>query len=249
MRTTALIQARMGSSRLPGKVLEPLAGAPAIVRIAERVQAGAGIDEVAVVTSDRPRDDVVAEACRQAGIPCLRGSEHDVLDRYRQAALALRAERVVRITADCPLIDPEVLGELLALADAHADTVYASVATGAIPASSGYRRYPDGLDAETFTADVLETAWAEARAPFEREHVTPFVWQQPERFPAAVLEAETDLGSERWTVDYPADLELVREVYARLHAPGRPFGYRDVLALLDGDPLLRELNAAHRATD
>jgi spore coat polysaccharide biosynthesis protein SpsF len=248
MRTTALVQARMGSTRLPGKVLEPLAGEPAIVRIVERVRATKSIDEVAVVTSDQARDDVLAEVCQAVGIACVRGSETDVLDRYHQAAVSLDAERIVRVTADCPLIDPDVLDDLLDLADARSDTVYASVVTGAIPSTSGYRRYPDGLDAETFTADVLETAWQEADAPFEREHVTPFVWQRPDRFPAAVLEAEADLGSERWTVDYPADLEFVRIVYDRLYVPGRPFGYRDVLALLDADPSLRELNSAHRAT-
>jgi len=248
-RTTALVQARMGSSRLPGKVLEPLAGRPAIVQIVDRVRAAANIDEVAVVTSHEARDDVLAAVCEQAGITCLRGHETDVLDRYHQAAVSLGADRLVRVTADCPLIDPEVVDGLLELARERPDAAYVAVATGAVPRAAGYRRYPDGLDAETFTATTLATAWEEAAAPFEREHVTPFLWQRPDRFPSAVLEADTDLGSERWTVDYPADLEFVRTVYDRLHERGPLFGYRDVLAVLDADPGLRALNSTHRATD
>ena len=154
----------------------------------------------------------------------------------------------MRVTADCPLLDPEIIGALLDLAMAAPDAAYASVATGAIGLEAGYRRYPDGLDAETFTAATLATAWSEAVDPYEREHVTPFIWRRPDRFPVVVLEAEHDMGEERWTVDYPADLELVRALYDRLSVSGaRPFGFREALAALDREPELRRLNAAHRA--
>jgi spore coat polysaccharide biosynthesis protein SpsF len=249
MSTIAFVQARMGSTRLPGKVLEPLAGRPALVRIVERLRAVPALDEVAVLTSGVAGDDAIVELCRARRIRCLRGSERDVLDRFQRAAAALHPDRVVRVTADCPLIDPEVVGRLLELAAAGPDTVFASVATGATGADAGYRRYPDGLDAETFTARALAEAWREATDGYEREHVTPFIWRRPERFGVAVLEADEDLGDERWTIDYPADLQLVRALYERLDNDGeRPFGFRDVLAVLDREPELRALNAAYRAS-
>jgi spore coat polysaccharide biosynthesis protein SpsF len=169
----------MGSTRLPGKVLEPIAGRPALARIAERLRAVAALDDVAVLTSVNANDEPIVELCRAERIHCVRGSEQDVLDRFHQAAKVLGAERIVRVTADCPLIDPEVVGWLLELAAERPDAAYASVATGAI--GSGRRRYPDGLDAETFTAATLATAWTEATDPYEREHVTPFIWRRPER--------------------------------------------------------------------
>lgn len=245
-----MVQARMGSTRLPGKVLAPLAGQPALARIVQRLRAAPGVDEVAVLTSRMPRDDAIVELCRAHGIRCVRGSERDVLDRFHQASLQLGPARVVRVTADCPLIDPAVVGRLLELAAAQPREVYASVATGAIGRQAGYRRYPDGLDAETFSAAMLHTAWQQAGDPFEREHVTPFLWRRPERFDVVVLEAEHDLGDERWTIDYPADLELVRALYERLQDDGdTPFGFREVLAALEREPSLRRLNAAHRVAD
>jgi spore coat polysaccharide biosynthesis protein SpsF len=242
----AFLQARMGSTRLPGKVLEPIAGRPALARIAERLRAVAALDDVAVLTSVNANDEPIVELCRAERIHCVRGSEQDVLDRFHQAAKVLGAERIVRVTADCPLIDPEVVGWLLELAAERPDAAYASVATGAI--GSGRRRYPDGLDAETFTAATLATAWTEATDPYEREHVTPFIWRRPERFRAVVLEAERDMGDERWTIDYPADLELIRAVYDRLSSRvGGRFGFREVCTALEREPDLRQLNAVHRA--
>ncbi len=244
METIALIQARMGSSRLPGKVLADLAGKPALERVVERVAAASRVDRVAVVTSNLPHDDTLETVCAAAGIMCLRGSETDVLDRFHQATTELRAERIVRITADCPLIDPTVIDALIELVGNQGDVSYASVATGAIRPDRGYRRFPDGFDAEVFDSTVLETAWLEAREPYEREHVTPFIWRHPGRFSARLLEAPFDLGDERWTIDYPEDLELVREIYTRLYVPGRQFGYEDIVALLNANPDLRMINSA-----
>jgi len=240
----------MGSTRLPGKVLAPLAGRPVLARIIERLNAVEGLDGAVVLTSTLTRDDPIAAFCDAARVALFRGDEADVLDRYQQAALALAPERIVRITADCPLVDPEVVGAVLALADAEhggGDCRYASVATGALPRSAGLRRFPDGLDVEAFTATALGEAWAEAAEPFEREHVTPFLWRRPERFGARVLEADEDFGDERWTVDHQADLDLVGQIYERLG--NRPFGYRDVVAALDAEPELRALNARHRVPD
>jgi len=244
MVTLAFVQARMGSTRLPGKVLEPLGGRPSLLRIVDRLGRVRALDGVAVLTSLAPGDDEIAALCERGAVTCIRGDEDDVLGRFQLAAEQLKPDLVVRVTADCPLLDPEVLADLLDLQASRPEIAYAAVATGAIGAEAGLRRYPDGLDAEVFPADVLAQAWREAGDPYEREHVTPYVWRRPERFPQAILEAERDLGTERWTVDHPADLELVRTVYERL---SEPFGWREVLALLEREPALRGLNAAHRA--
>jgi spore coat polysaccharide biosynthesis protein SpsF len=244
MATLAFVQARVGSTRLPGKVLEPLGGRPALLRIVERLSRVVSLDDVAVLTSNASGDDALAALCADTGVRCVRGDEHDVLDRFRRAAEQLSPELIVRVTADCPLVDPEVVADLLDLYAQRPGIAYASVATGAVRSRAGLRRFPDGLDAEVFSPTALEQAWREATDPFEREHVTPFLWRRPERFPAVMLECDVDHGGERWTVDYPADLELLSIVYERLH---EPFGWRDVLALLDREPGLRELNTAHRA--
>ena len=244
MGTLAFVQARMGSTRLPGKVLAPLAGRPSLLRTVDRLSRAPGLDGVAVLTSVDSRDDDIAALCANEQLTCIRGDEHDVLGRFQLASVQLAPERIVRVTADCPLIDPGVVGELLALHSSEPQLAYASVATGALGAKAGLRRFPDGLDAEVFNADVLEQAASEASDPYEREHVTPYVWRRPERFPAALLECERDLGDERWTVDHAADLELVGVIYERLQ---EPFGWREVLALLERNPQLRAVNAAYRA--
>jgi len=239
----------MGSTRLPGKVLAPIAGRPLLMHIVERLRAVSALDETVVVTSEVACDDAIAEFCDAQQIRCYRGSEHDVLDRFQQATKEFSPQRIVRITADCPLVDPAVVEALLNLAAASPDAAYASVATGTIGAQAGYRRYPDGLDAETFTATALAAAWREAADPYEREHVTPFIWRRPERFGVVVLEADRDFGDERWTIDYPADLELVRAIHERLDTPTMSFGFRDVLAVLEREPTLRTLNTVHRTID
>jgi spore coat polysaccharide biosynthesis protein SpsF (cytidylyltransferase family) len=242
MSAAALVQARMGSTRLPGKVLADVAGQPLLARILARLSGVDGLDEVMVVTSDAPRDLEVVELARSLGYRAFAGSELDVLDRYHRAAEGLDADVLVRVTADCPLVDPSVIERLLSL-HAAGGADYTAVATGALPPSRGLLRFPDGLDAEAFGRSALAVAWEEASDPYEREHATPFLYRRPDRFRLAMLEAETDMGSERWTVDHPDDLEFVRAVYGRLG--DAPFGYRDVLALLEREPSLRALNAHH----
>ena len=243
MVALAFVQARMGSTRFPGKVLSPLDGRPSLLRIVDRLARVPALDGVAVLTSLAPGDDEIAALCQREAMTCIRGDEDDVLGRFQLAAEQLKPDLVVRVTADCPLIDPEVVADLIDLHASRPELAYAAVATGAIGAEAGFRRYPDGLDAEVFPAVLLEQASRAASDPYEREHVTPYIWRQPERFPQAILECERDLGTERWTVDHPADLELVRAVYERL---SEPFGWREVVAMLDSDPTLRSLNAAHR---
>jgi spore coat polysaccharide biosynthesis protein SpsF len=247
MSTLCFVQARMGSTRLPGKVLEPLAGRPTIARVLDRVARAPGIDRVALLTSDAPGDEPLRVIGTELGVPVVAGSHDDVLDRFQLAARQLEAKTIVRVTADCPLVDPEVLGELLALFKATPELDYAAIATGAMTARTGLCRYPDGLDGEVLSAATLALAWREAHDPYEREHVTPFIWRQPERFKLALLQAPKDLGGERWTVDHAADLRFVQAVYERL-ADKEPFGHREVLALLAREPGLRKLNAAERTS-
>ena len=240
-RTVAVVQARMGSTRLPGKVLEDLGGRPLLALVLARVGRAAGIDEVAVATSTLPGDDPVADLARQSGVRVVRGSEQDVLERYATAATELEADLVVRITADCPLVDPAVIGQLLALRGAE-DFDLAGVLTGTVPAD-GRRHFPDGLDAEVLRASVLAEAAREATAAYDREHVTPFIKTRPQRFRLGALEAEQDLGDERWTVDHAADLAFVRALVTRLRDP-ESAGLADILAVLAAVPELRALNAA-----
>jgi glutamate-1-semialdehyde aminotransferase/spore coat polysaccharide biosynthesis protein SpsF (cytidylyltransferase family) len=232
----AVIQARMGSSRLPDKVLEPILDKPMLQHVVERVRRARTVDKVVVATTDRPADDAVEAFCRAHRIDVFRGSEEDVLDRFYRASSAFGADIVVRITADCPLIDPIVMDKVVirALAGDHVDYV-----TNRLRYT-----YPDGLDVETVSFTALEKAWKEARLPADREHVTSYI-RNPERFRMASVENETDLSPRnlRWTVDEPSDLQFVRSVYQRLGGNGNRFGLPEVLALLDREPDLARINA------
>jgi spore coat polysaccharide biosynthesis protein SpsF (cytidylyltransferase family) len=239
MRTVAVVQARMGSTRLPGKVMADLGGRPLLALVLERTARTPGVDETVVATTDLPRDDAIAVLCGRLRFPCVRGSEDDVLDRYQVTANRHAADLVVRITADCPLVDPAIIGRLLALR-AERGYGWAAVATGALPPALGLRRFPDGLDGEVFTAGALDRAWRLSTMAYDREHVTPFMGRDDE-LTRGRLEDDEDHGGERWTVDHPADLDLVRAIVGRL---GRECSYADVLALLDREPELRAINAA-----
>lgn len=226
MKTVAVIQARVSSSRLPGKVLADIAGEPMVIRVVDRVRQAKLVNEVVLATSTAPSDDPLAELCRQRGITCVRGSLDDVLDRFRTAVQSARADVVVRITADCPLIDPAVI-------DRTIDKLFTDrldYAANFVPRAS----FPDGLDTEVFTAAALERAWQEARQPAEREHVTPYL-RLSGKFKAGGVTHPTDLSRHRWTVDDPADLEFVRRVYRAIG--DRPFaGLEEVMALLTARP-------------
>jgi glutamate-1-semialdehyde 2,1-aminomutase/spore coat polysaccharide biosynthesis protein SpsF len=222
----ALIQARMGSSRLPGKTLAELAGRPMLWHVVNRVRRAERVDKVVVATTDQAADDPIAQFCEQQGIGCFRGSEQDVLDRFYQAAGTYGADVVIRITADCPLIDPSVVDKVLARFE-RGDCDYACNVLR--------YTYPDGLDTEVFSFVALERAWREARKLSEREHVTPYL--RTENFRNANVESEAPVSpwQYRWTVDHPADLEFVRKVYAAFSGNGH-FGFQDVFQLLRERP-------------
>jgi len=223
----------MGSTRLPGKVLTNLGGMTVLARVVRRMQRAKLVNEVIVATTDLAGDDPIVKECTHRGVAYFRGSESDVLDRYHQAAKAFGAEAVVRITSDCPLIDPRLVDETVRVfISGEAD--YAS---NVIP-----RTYPRGLDAEVFTAEALARAWLEAREPHQREHVTPYLYEHPEIFDMAAAAADTDYSQYRWTLDTPEDLDLIRAVYSRFDNRD-DFDWQEVLALMEREPELAELNS------
>lgn len=231
--TVAIIQARMGSTRLPGKVLAEIGGEPMLAYVVNRVRRSRLVNKVVVATSDSAADDPIAELCERKNIPLFRGSETDVLDRYYHAGRTHAASTVVRITGDCPLIDPEIIDKVIAVyledgCDYASNTLVCS--------------YPDGLDTEVFSFAALETAWRDARRAADREHVTPYL-RTSKRFRLRNVKCELgrSLRHLRWTVDERRDLEFVRAIYDRL-GQRKHFGWRDVLQLLDAEPNVARVN-------
>lgn len=236
MKIVAIVQARMGSERLPGKVLAPIGRAPMLAHVVDRVRACGAIDEVVVATGDGEADDAVAAACAILDVACWRGSPHDVLARYAGAAAAHRADVVVRLTADCPLLDPAVIGRVVT-------ALTAGPPRGDYASNTIVRTYPRGLDVEALWRTTLDLVDREAVAPAHREHVTAFVHDHPERFTRVSVEAGLDASDLRLTVDTAADLELVRRIHARL-APTPSTPYTALVSLLRREPALVAINAA-----
>jgi spore coat polysaccharide biosynthesis protein SpsF len=261
----AIIQARMGSTRLPGKVLLDLEGRPMLIWVVERTRRAASIDSVVVATTSEPADDPIMELCRRVGIQFYRGSQFDVLDRYYQTARKFGAQTIVRVTADCPLIDPQVIdrtvdaffgrttgfdyqlhyeNSVLQSPGIAEDHPY-DFAANRLPPPFG-RTYPIGLDTEVCSFDALELAWKEATEKHQREHVMPFFYDNLERFRVLLVNHEQDYGSLRWTVDTPQDLDLVRRIFSAF--PGRDdFSWLEVLKLFEQQPELALINAQIKA--
>ncbi len=248
----------MGSSRLPGKVLLDIAGKPMIQHVIERTQRARNLDSVLVATTTDPADDPVAAFAASIGVPCTRGSLHDVLDRYYQAAKQHQAKFVVRITADCPLIDPDVIHQTVQLITDN-KSLNTDFACNRLPPPFS-RSFPIGLDVEACTFAALERAWKESTETFHREHVMPYIYEgarlTPETpqlalgisqrgFRIAQLHHTPDYGEQRWTVDTPEDLVFIREIFARLD--GKPnFNWYDVLEIVQKHPELTQINAGVR---
>ncbi len=233
MRVVAIIQARMGSTRLPGKVLMDLGGETTLARVVQRVRRASLVDEVVVATTESASDDaVVAESGRlHAGL--FRGSERDVLDRYFAAATHFGADAVVRITSDCPLIDSSLIDDLIKkFIEERAD-----FACNVWP-----RTYPRGLDAELFTTSALARVCQMADQPYQREHVTPLFYERQDVFRFVSVRGKADFSRHRWTLDTPEDLLLIRSIYSGLNNRG-DFDWREALALVEGSPESYSLNA------
>ena len=232
-RVVAIIQARMGATRLPGKTLVDIAGKPLLAHVIERTKASRTADEIVVATTTDPEDRAILQMATQYGLRAYAGSADDVLDRFYQAAKQAAADIIVRITADDPFKDPEVLDKIVEYLLDHPGLDYVS--------NTIEPTYPEGLDIEVFSFSALERAWREARLASEREHVTPYIWKHPDRFKIANVRHDTDLSRLRWTLDYEEDLHFVREVYARLYNGGI-FLMKDILALLQAKPHLTKIN-------
>jgi spore coat polysaccharide biosynthesis protein SpsF len=269
-KIVAIIQGRMSSSRLPGKILADIAGQPMLTRVFTRTSRAKTLDDVIFATTTDPSDDPVAEYCDFSGIPFVRGCLFDVLDRYYQAASQAKADVVVRITADCPVIDPDLIDDVVKTVVSGQSSVISGgfdFAANRLPPPWN-RTYPIGLDVEACTFKVLKKAWKEAKEPQHREHAMPYFYEgvvmeskvkgqksslrpltfdfeqgtSPRGFNIALLHNPTDFGDYRWTVDTPEDFEFMRQVYSRFN--GRDdFSWKEVLDLVHDEPQLMQINA------
>jgi spore coat polysaccharide biosynthesis protein SpsF len=271
-RVIAIIQGRMSSSRLPGKILADITGQPMLERVFTRTSRAATVTETIFATTNDSSDDPVADYCGFRGIPCTRGSLYDVLDRYYRTALQARADIVVRITADCPLIDPDLIddavnairGRFDGMPDLRLDrhpipaepAFAADFVCNRLP-PPWHRTYPIGLDVEVCTFEALTKAWKEAREPQHREHAMPYFYEgvelsavhprlslgtSPRGFRIALLNHNKDFGGYRWTVDTAEDLEFIRQIYNHFQGRG-DFTWLEVLNLVHNEPQLMQINA------
>lgn len=232
----AIVQARMTSERLPRKVLMNILEKPVLWHVVTRLNGSELIEKVVVATTTNETDIPIIRFCDEMGIGVYAGSEENVLDRYYKAASHFSATVIVRITADCPLIDPKIVDRVIQYYLENKDKFdYVS--------TNHPTTFPDGLDTEVFSFEALEKAWKNAKKQYEREHVTPYIWDQPEKFRIGNVENDEDLSAtERWTLDYEEDLEFIRAIYANLYEEGKIFGMEDVLKLLKKKPELRDIN-------
>jgi spore coat polysaccharide biosynthesis protein SpsF len=250
-RVVAIIQGRMSSSRLPGKILAEIAGQPMLQRVFIRTSRSATVTETIFATTTDSSDDPVAEYCDFSGIPFTRGSQFDVLDRYYQAAKGAKADIVVRITADCPVIDPQLIDDVV---NTLLEDEYDFVCNRLPPPY--HRTYPIGLDVEACAFTILEKAWKKAKEPQQREHAMPYFYEgvelarqsgtletgtSPRGFNIALLHHPTHFGDYRWTVDTPEDLEFIRQIYSRFDGRNN-FFWKEVLDLVHNEPQLMEIN-------
>lgn len=232
----AILQARLSSSRLPGKVLKPLCGQPMLGRQIERLKRCKKLDKLTVATSTDDSDDALEHFCRQAGVACFRGSLNDVLDRFYRTALPYVPEHVVRLTGDCPLIDPELVDRIV---EFHLAGGYDYTSNTIDPT------FPDGLDVEVFRFEALHRAWQEAVLPSAREHVTVHLYTRPDTFRLGSYRGAPDLSNLRWTVDEADDFALVETIYSALYPVNPCFSTSDILAFLATTPELLTCNSVH----
>ena len=233
MNHLLIIQARMGSSRLPNKVLKELCGKPMLQHIIERTSRSRKVDRIIVASTIREEDRQIEDLCQCISVECYRGAENDVLDRYYQAASKYQPKNVVRVTADCPFIDPIVIDEIIQI---HEAGKYDYTSNTLV------ETYPDGLDTEVFTFGALEKAWKEAALASEREHVTPYI-KYKGSFERFSVELFPSLADKRWTVDTQRDFEMIKQIYHALYREDKVFLRNDVLKYLEENHDIEEINA------
>ena len=239
----AVVQARMGSSRLPEKVLKEIMGKPALWHLVNRLKHAHLVNKIIVATSDKDADKPILKFTRENNIDSYAGSELDLLDRIYQAAKKLAADAVVLITADCPLIDPAVVDTVIKY---YLDNrgKFDLVSTGTPLQTS--KPYPDGLDTAVFSFKALQEMWQEVKDPFWREWFAANFYEHPEKYRYAIMPCKDDLSNMRWTLDYEDDFEFITEVYKRLYQEDKIFLMEDVLHLLSQNPELMEINKGHK---
>jgi spore coat polysaccharide biosynthesis protein SpsF len=225
----------MSSRRLPGKVLAPIMGEPMLARVLARTGRARTLAETWLLTSQDETDNPIEDLCIELGIPCFRGSLDDVLDRFVQAARVANADIIVRITADCPLVDPEVIDRTVEALISDPSAVYAATRM------PEHRTFPVGIDVEAFRREALERSAATALHPYQREHVTPWFYDGSQKDPIVHVQARRHLGGHRWTVDTSDDLAFIRALWPQL--PSDDAGYEEIAAVVEAHPELRALNA------
>lgn len=241
LKIVTIIQSRIGSTRFYGKVLKPLAGKPLLLRLYERVNAAKLAGTIVVAITTDPEDDDLLKLCESEYINVHRGCINDLLDRHYQAALKYNADAVVKIPSDCPLIDPDIIDKVISYFLQHS-TEFDYVSNLHPPS------YPDGNDVEIMTMDALRTAWKEAKKDFEREHTTPYIWENPDNFRIGNVTWESGLDysmTHRFTIDYPEDYDFIKSVYDELYPKNPLFKLTDILGLLKKKPELMNINSKY----
>jgi spore coat polysaccharide biosynthesis protein SpsF len=228
----------MGSSRLPGKVLLPLAGNPLLLRLYERVASSKYVGEIVIAVTEDDSDNELAVLCQKNNLNFFRGSSVDLLDRHYKTVKKYNADAVVKIPSDCPLIDSDIIDKVILYYINNSDKF--DFVSNLHPAS-----YPDGNDVEIMSFDALERAWINAKKNFEREHTTPFIWENPDKFRIGNVLWETGLDysmTHRFTIDYKEDYEFIKRVYDELYHKNARFGLNDILSLLKEKPEIKKIN-------
>ena len=241
MKTVIIVQARMGSTRLPGKILKEVLNKTLLEYQIERLQRVRLADAIVIATTTKDTDKPIINLCNNLSIACFRCAEQDVLARYYSAANTFRADIIVRITSDCPIIDPQVIDEVIKYySDHYAQFDFVS--------NTLQRTYPRGMDTEVFPFRVLSEAFKEAKASPEREHVTPFIRRNPQRYRLGNVTCDRDLSQFRWTVDTPEDFELIRNIITTLYPVNPYFGLKECLTAMNKHPEWKLINSyvAHK---
>lgn len=241
MNRVAIIQARMGSTRLPNKVLMKIMDKPMLWYIVDRLKRAKNVDDVVIATSNQSKDDAIESFCKIYNINYFRGSESDVLDRFYNTAKEFDADIIYRITGDCPLVDPSLIDALYEYY-INNDIDFSGLATGA-GAINEVNQFPDGLDIECFNFKILEKAYKNAIKPSDREHVTPYIWRNNTIHRIGSLNSNKDYSYMRWTVDNQEDFEIIEQIYISLYPKKQEFDWHDVIDFFEKNRALFERNS------
>ena len=237
MKVVAIIQARIGSTRLPGKVMKEIAGKTVLEHVITRVKQAKAIDEIVIATTTKPEDEIIATGAERLGVKVFRGSEEDVLSRYYYAAKENSADIVIRITSDCPLIDPEIIDQMIyKFKNLYKDNKVDYLS------NTLERTFPRGLDAEVFSYKVLAETFINAEKTYQREHVTPYIYENLQKFKLVGHTSEIDYSNHRWTLDTPEDFELITKIYEGLYHQHKLILSNDIINYLKVHPEIVEIN-------